>query len=220
MPTEGSCESLHSRPCPSHFLPLGISRVNHVFARLTSGPWGCSHEEGTGREYERRKPPGKRGRWEEFFSFSFFFSERLSRSVEPRFGREQQAWVKGKSCRWDWGSFMVWGVRGAEIVDERKETLRSVVMSCETIRKIREEFPASQVERWKGPWVQSSASHSQGNSSRTFLQNGHPAFTWKPSGVGDILLCWQVYQTSWEHKCLSQTAWVQIQGPPVPGVAP
>lgn len=42
---------------------------------------------------------------------------------------------------------MVWGVRGAEIVDERKETLRSVVMSCETMRKIGEELLASQVER-------------------------------------------------------------------------
>ena len=42
---------------------------------------------------------------------------------------------------------MVWGVRGAGIVDERKETLRSVVMSCETMRKIREKLPTSQVER-------------------------------------------------------------------------
>lgn len=73
MPTVGSCESLHSRPCPSHFLPLSISGVNHVFARLTSGPWGCSHGEGTG--IERRKPPGKRGRWEEIFFFFFFFQK-------------------------------------------------------------------------------------------------------------------------------------------------
>ena len=42
---------------------------------------------------------------------------------------------------------MVWGVRGAGTVDERKEPLRSVVMSCGTIRKIGEELPASQVER-------------------------------------------------------------------------
>lgn len=71
MSTEGSCESVHDPPCPSHFLPLGISGVNHVFARLTSGPWGCSRGEGTGREYERGKPRGKRGRREEFFLFFF-----------------------------------------------------------------------------------------------------------------------------------------------------